>query len=119
MQQVCAAAPPVALKDRDRIPFPAANIGQPAPGERQHDRDRLPPDARQRIVAADGAVLNCSDPETVRDALEQAFGPFPVDLSLDNRDMLDHAGSTHPTEGAFRELLAALDSHRSVRVIAA
>lgn len=71
------------------------------------------------LVGADGATLNCSNPEMFRDTLEQAFGPFPVDLTMDSRDMLDHAGSTHPNEHAFRELIEALDSHRTVRVISA
>lgn len=71
------------------------------------------------IVVSDGAILACADPDSVRHALEQAFGPFPLDLSADSRDMLDIAGHGHPSEPAFRELIQAIDSHRTVRVLSA
>ncbi len=70
-------------------------------------------------VAAEEGMLHCSDPDTVRNALEGAFGPFPLDLTLDSCDILQQAGHSHPTEAAFAELVAALESHRSVRVLSA
>ena len=70
-------------------------------------------------IDPEDAMLNCSDPEVVRSALERTFGPFPLDLTLESRDLLEQAGHSHPSEAAFQELVAALESHRSLRVLSA